>query len=169
MIDTMAGADKSWLLGLLCLPLVTVLSECSLPSHQPGTAQGATLVQTTPDYAPASSTSPAQSPTPPAPPPPLSPFADAAVSFLIRGHFVRGEQVVVRICLHADHSIASSAIVESSGDRRFDEMALDWARRMQLRTEATPGHTIARCGSVRVELRDTAAPGMGRSVGEQLG
>ena len=168
MIDTMAGTDKSWLLASLCLPLVTVLTECSLPSRPVGTASSAALLPP-PASASPSSTPPAQSPTPTAPPPPLSPFADSAVSFLIRGHFVRGEQVVVRICLHADHSIASSVIVESSGDRRFDEMALDWARRMQLRTEATPGHTIARCGSVRVELRDTAAPGMGRSVGEQLG
>lgn len=88
---------------------------------------------------------------------------------MVRGHFSRGEQVVVRVCLHADHSIASSDILVSSGDRRFDELALDWARRVQLRAASTPGRTIAPCGPVRVELHDPGQPAMGRELGEQLG
>ncbi|HEX4051971.1 MAG TPA: energy transducer TonB [Steroidobacteraceae bacterium] len=145
----MARADKSWLLASLCLPLVAMLPGCSSPPRaQPWMPP----------------------PTPPAPPPPpISPFDDAAVSFLIHGNFARGEQVVVRVCLHADHSIASSDILESSGDRRFDQMALDWARRVQLRNASVPGRPIARCGPVRVELHESVAPGMGHQVGEQLG
>jgi TonB family protein len=88
---------------------------------------------------------------------------------MIRGHFSRGEQVVVRVCLHADRSIASSDILVSSGDRRFDELALDWARRVQLRSAPAAGRTMARCGPVRVELHDTGQPSMGRQLGEQLG
>jgi len=91
------------------------------------------------------------------------------VSFLVHGNFARGEQVVVRVCLHADHSIASSDIIESSGDRRFDELALDWARRVQLREAPVAGRTVARCGPVRVELHDSAQPRMGHRIGEQLG
>ncbi|HTT06057.1 MAG TPA: TonB family protein [Steroidobacteraceae bacterium] len=106
---------------------------------------------------------------PPPPPPPLSPFADAPVSLFVHGNFARGEQVVVRVCLHPDHSIASSDILESSGDRRFDAMALNWARQVQLRTAPPPGRAIARCGPVRVELHDAGQPGMGHQVGEQLG
>ncbi|HEY7929937.1 MAG TPA: energy transducer TonB [Steroidobacteraceae bacterium] len=107
-------------------------------------------------------------PAPPAPPPALSPFADASVSIFVHGNFTRGEQVVVRVCLRPDRSIASSDILESSGDRRFDAMALDWARRVQLRTAPPPGQALARCGPVRVELHDTGQPRMGQ-VGEQLG
>jgi TonB family protein len=88
---------------------------------------------------------------------------------MVHGHFSRGEQVVVLVCLRADHSIASSDILVSSGDRRFDEMALDWARRVQLRAAPTSGRAMARCGPVRVELHEPGAPGMGREPGEQLG
>ncbi|HLK70687.1 MAG TPA: TonB family protein [Steroidobacteraceae bacterium] len=88
---------------------------------------------------------------------------------MIRGRFIRGEQVTVLVCVQADHSIASSAIIESSGDRRFDELALDWARRVQLRTAPVPGRTFARCGPVRVELHESGQPGVGRGPGERLG
>lgn len=88
---------------------------------------------------------------------------------MIRGHFTRGEEVVVRVCLGADHSIASSDILESSGDRHFDELALEWARRIQLRTAPAPGRVISRCGPVRVELHEPTQPGMGGALGEQLG
>lgn len=161
MIDSMAGADKSWMLASICLPLVAALAGCSVPARATGPAHSVSLLKIGHNVALVQ--------TPPPPPPPLSPFADSAVSFFIHGHFALGEQVVVRVCLHADHSIASSDILESSGDRRFDERALDWARRVQLRTQAAPGRAIARCGFVRVELNDTAAPGMGRAAGEQLG
>jgi TonB family protein len=143
MIDSMTGADKSRVSTALCLLLIAVLSGCSLP--------------------------PLQAPRPTPRPPPVSPFADSSVSFLIQGNFARGEQVLVRVCLRADHSIDSSDILESSGDQRFDEMALDWARRVQLRTAGVSGRPVARCGSVRVELHETGAPGMGHPIGERLG
>lgn len=91
-------------------------------------------------------------------PAPLSPFSDAPVSFLIKGQFVRGEAVVVRVCLRSDRSIASSDILESSGDRRFDELAINWARRVRLRSLPTNGTPVAPCGAVRVELRKTQEP-----------
>jgi TonB family protein len=91
-------------------------------------------------------------------PPPVSPFSDAPVSFLIHGQFVRGELVIVRVCLRADRSIASSEVIESSGDSRFDEMAAQWARRVQLRSQPPVGVPVARCGAVRVELHDAPEP-----------
>jgi TonB family protein len=103
------------------------------------------------------------------PAPPLSPFADLPIFFMIRGHFVRGEQVVVRVCLRADQSIDNTSIVESSGDPRFDEQAVDWARRARLRTGDPRGRAVARCGLVHVELRDPGQPAVGDEVGEQLG
>lgn len=93
-----------------------------------------------------------------APKPPLSPFADAPVSFLIRGQFTRGELVIVRVCVAADHSIASAQVIESSGDSHFDELATQWAQRVRLRSLPTDGSAMARCGAVRVELRDAPEP-----------
>jgi outer membrane biosynthesis protein TonB len=78
---------------------------------------------------------------------------------MIHGHFARGELVIVRVCLRTDHSIASSEVMESSGDRRFDEMAVTWAQRVRLRqSPADDGRPLASCGAVRVELHDTAEP-----------
>jgi TonB family protein len=82
------------------------------------------------------------------------------ISLFVHGHFVRGEHVLVRVCLRADHSVASSSILESSGDQRFDELALEWARRVRLR-EATGARPVASCGPVRVELHDTSSPEFG--------
>jgi TonB family protein len=168
MIDSMAAADKSWVSVSLCLLLTAMLCACSSPPRKPGAAHGTPVAQ----FGHRLRGDPsaiylvrAQR----APPPPLSPFADAPVSFLVHGNFARGEQVVVRVCLRPDHSIASSDILESSGDPRFDERALDWARLVQLRAASAPGRTIAPCGPVRVELHDTGAPGMGHQVGEGLG
>ncbi len=82
------------------------------------------------------------------------------ISLFVHGHFVRGEHVLVRVCLHADRSVASSSILESSGDQRFDELALDWARRVRVR-EITDGRPVASCGAVRVELHDASPPDFG--------
>lgn len=186
----MGRADKPWVFTPLCLLLLALCACSELPRPpaprsaavvQPASQPhrnwtGNALVLRADAQAPAQTFALAGNPSPasaapsapPPPPPPLSPFADASVSIFVHGNFARGEQVVVRVCLHPDHSIASSDILESSGDRRFDALALDWARRVQLRTAPPPGRAIARCGPVRVELHDTGRPAMGQ-VGEQLG
>jgi len=107
--------------------------------------------------APAGSGSAGTGATPP-PPEPLSPFSDAPVSFLIHGQFSRGELVIVRVCVRADHSIASSQVIESSGDPHFDELAVDWARRVRLRAHPADGLPTAPCGAVRVELHSAPEP-----------
>ncbi|HEX4025649.1 MAG TPA: hypothetical protein VHX52_13250 [Steroidobacteraceae bacterium] len=98
----------------------------------------------------------AMTPAPlPAPPPvPVSPFADAEVSFFVRGFgMVHGELVIVRVCVGADHSVVSSDVVESSGDPQFDRLAVVWARQVRLRTASAQGAPVAPCGAVRVEMR----------------
>lgn len=104
-----------------------------------------------------------------APPKPVSPFLDSPVSFLIHGHFTRGELVIVRVCLRPDHSIASSDVIESSGDAQFDQMALTWAQRVRLRQSSSEGEPIARCGAVRVELHDATQPSVFGARDDQLG
>jgi TonB family protein len=85
---------------------------------------------------------------------PESPFADAAVSFFVSGlGLVRGEQVIVRVCVSADRSIVSSAVVQSSGDPRFDQLALGWARQVRLREPTAREAPVAPCGAVRVQMR----------------
>lgn len=100
----------------------------------------------------------AGSKAPAAPPEPLSPFDDSPVIFTIAGqHFTRGERVIVTVCLAPDHSIARADIFESSGDSKFDQMALTWARRIRLR-EGNNGQPMATCGAVRVEVRPAQEP-----------
>jgi len=105
---------------------------------------------------------------PAAPPEPLSPFDDAPVIFTIAGqHFTRGERVIVTVCLAPDHSIASSDIFEYSGDSKFDQLAVLWARRIRLRA-AAQGEQLATCGAVRVEVRPASEPRVFESPGDSL-
>jgi hypothetical protein len=105
---------------------------------------------------------------PPAPPGPLSPFDDSPVIIAVAGqHFSSGERVIVTVCLGANHSIVSADIFESSGDTKFDQLAVMWARRIRLR-EATAGDQIASCGSVRVEVRPAQEPRVFRPPGDSL-
>jgi hypothetical protein len=107
-------------------------------------------------------------PVPPVPPEPLSPFDDSPVIFTIAGqHFTRGERVIVTVCLGPNRSIASADIFESSGDSKFDQLALMWARRIRLR-EAAQGEQIASCGAVRVEVRPAQEPKMFHAPGDSL-
>ena len=87
-------------------------------------------------------------------PVPLSPFDDSAVSFFVRdAAAARGELVIVRVCVGANHSIVSADVVESSGDPRFDQLAVGWARQIRLRTVSANGAPVASCGAVRVQMR----------------
>jgi outer membrane biosynthesis protein TonB len=71
---------------------------------------------------------------------------------------------IVRVCVGSDRRISSTDIIESSGDVRFDSLALDWARSIRLRA-APPagGAAIEPCGQVRVELKAPTERGLARS------
>jgi Gram-negative bacterial TonB protein C-terminal len=92
-------------------------------------------------------------------PQPVEPFADDPVSFIVpaRG-FPPGEVSIVRLCVAPDRSIASADVIESSGNARFDEMALEWARRIKLRSLPTDGAPVHPCEEVRVEIRTPSEP-----------
>jgi hypothetical protein len=92
-------------------------------------------------------------------PQPVEPFADDPVSFMVPGrHFPPGEVSIIRLCVAPDRSIASADVVESSGNARFDEMALVWARQVKLRSAPNNGAPVQPCGQVRVELRLPSEP-----------
>jgi hypothetical protein len=89
----------------------------------------------------------------------LPPFDDAPVSFVVAApHFTPGEVTIVRVCLASDRSIASADVMASSGDRRFDDLALTWARQVRLRSAPGDGVRLQSCGEVRVEIRIPAEP-----------
>lgn len=75
----------------------------------------------------------------------------------------------MRVCLRPDHSIASSDIVESSGDPQFDQMAMTWAQRVRQRQSSPEGPPVAPCGAVRVELHDATQPAVLGEREDQLG
>ena len=91
-------------------------------------------------------------------PPPINPFDDDPVSFLVVRRFTPGEVAIVRVCIAPDRTITSANLVESSGDARFDSMALGWAQSVRLRTAPSNGGTMAPCGEVRVEIRAPSEP-----------
>lgn len=80
--------------------------------------------------------------------------------------FAEGLVTTVRLCVAPAGGLSSAEVVVSSGDRRFDEFVIDYARRVQV----TPGHVNGRrqpgCGNVRVEInrhRTTPVRGEGSS------
>ena len=87
------------------------------------------------------------------------PFDDAPISFVVAApRFAPGEVAIVKVCLAADRSILSAAVMESSGDRRFDDLAVTWARQVRLRSPPVDGTPVQACGEVRVEIRTPTEP-----------
>jgi TonB family protein len=95
------------------------------------------------------------------PPEPPSPFDDSSASFTVHGaRFAPGETAIVKVCVTPDGSIASADVVGSSGDRRFDEFALVWARQVRLKSQPPGAQPQPLCGPVRVEIRPAGVPGV---------
>jgi len=93
------------------------------------------------------------------PPPPQPPFDDAPVSFVVAGpRFTPGEVTIVKVCIATDHRVLSADIMASSGDRRFDDLALSWARQVRIRAAPADGAPLQPCGEVRVEIRKPSEP-----------
>ncbi|HXL98024.1 MAG TPA: energy transducer TonB [Steroidobacteraceae bacterium] len=89
----------------------------------------------------------------------LPPFDDAPVSFVVAGpRFTPGEVTIVKVCIAPDRSILSAAVMASSGDRRFDDLAVTWARQVRVRAAPPDGSPVQRCGEVRVEIRIPSEP-----------
>ena len=115
----------------------------------------------------------------PAPPEP-DPFEHGSTSFMIRGpRFTPGESAIVKVCVSPSGVISSADLIGSSGDKRFDDFALVWARQVKLASpaamlsptadSATPAPKDV-CGSVRVEIRAAPAPsGIGGGHDSGLG
>lgn len=100
----------------------------------------------------------------------LAPFDDTPVSFVVGGHFfASGEWTLVRVCIDAHRRIVSSEVVQSSGDKRFDDMALDWARTVRLHAPPQQGELMASCGAVRVEIRHPSEPRIIQGADSSLG
>ena len=150
--------------GLCLIAVAVTLTGCAplTPMHRsatPADKSASTISQAGQGSAP---------PAPPPPPEPLSPFDDSPVIIAVPGqHFSSGERVIVTVCLGADHSIVSADIFESSGDSKFDQLAVMWARRIRLR-DAAPGNLIASCGPVRVEVRPAQEPRVFHPPGDSL-
>jgi TonB family protein len=93
-----------------------------------------------------------------------SPFDETPNSFVVAGpHFVSGETAIVRICVSTDGVISSANLIGSSGDKRFDDFAMVWARQVRLasRTQSAGTQTEPakeNCGAVRVEIREVGLP-----------
>jgi hypothetical protein len=89
----------------------------------------------------------------------LPPFDEAPVSFVVAGpRFTPGEVTIVKVCIAPDRTILSANVMASSGDRRFDDLAVNWARQVRVRAAPLDGSPIQACGEVRVEIRAPSEP-----------
>jgi len=101
---------------------------------------------------------------------PVDPFTDEPVSIVVPTHrFTPGEVTIVKVCIAADRTISSANVIESSGDARFDDMALGWARMVKLRSAPANGAPMEPCGQVRVEIRTPSEPRIVSGSGTSLG
>ena len=108
----------------------------------------------------ACSSVPSRPARPAAAPPQPDPFDPGSVSFTVSGpRFAPGESAIVRVCVSPDGVIASADLLLPSGDKRFDDFALGWARQVKL-SGATQAGTQRQeiCGPVRVEIRASPQP-----------
>jgi TonB family protein len=91
-------------------------------------------------------------------------------AFSIRGpRFTPGEVAVVKVCVHANGAIASTAIVQSSGEKRFDDSAVQWAQHAGYRPMRVGGTPIYSCDEVRVEMHQITSPSAGMGSDSSLG
>lgn len=97
----------------------------------------------------------ASAPRPVAPAPELpNPFDQDPASFLVAGgRFPPGEAAIVRVCVSPAGQVDRAELLSSSGDKRFDDYAIGWARQVRLRSLPEGLQTEAVCAPVRVEIR----------------
>ena len=89
----------------------------------------------------------------------LPPFDDAPISFIVAApRFTPGEVTIVKVCVTPDGTIFSAHVMASSGDRRFDDLAVTWARQVKVRSAPSDGAPLRACGEVRVEIRTPTEP-----------
>ena len=97
--------------------------------------------------APAAAAAAAVAPEPP------NPFDDDPASFLVAGgRFPAGEAAIVRVCVSPAGQVDRAELLSSSGDKRFDDYAIGWARQVRLRSLPQGLQTEAVCAPVRVEI-----------------
>lgn len=144
---------------LVLLIILLAAGGCAAPGSQVGARPGlrpAVVPGRPAGAAPGAAAAQAQ---PPAPPEPPNPFDQEPSSFLVpAGHFPAGETAIVKVCVTPGGQIASADVVSSSGDKRFDDLAVVWARQVRLRSLPEGAQTDALCGAVRVEIRPAPVP-----------
>ena len=88
-------------------------------------------------------------------------------SFITRGpRFAPGLYATVKLCANHQGRIVSADVVLSSGEKRFDDYVVDYARRVQvIKPQQVKGSPVSGCNTVRVEINRITHPGM--NAGEQ--
>jgi hypothetical protein len=88
-------------------------------------------------------------------------------AFLTHGpRFAAGLSATVRLCADSLGRMTSATVVVSSGEKRFDDFIVDYARRVQvLKPQRRNGRPVAGCSTVDVEINHPSGPGT--SGGEQ--
>ena len=100
----------------------------------------------------------------------VDPFDHTAVSFVVAGpHFMPGETAIVKVCVSPQGIISSAEVVLPSGDKRFDDFAVNWARQVRLANVTQSGEAKELCGPVRVEIKLSPLPRVLSGADSSLG
>lgn len=110
-------------------------------------------------------------PAPPVEPPEAVQAPQVSIrSFLIRGpRFPVGQSANVRVCVDASGAVISAEVTGSSGESRFDEFAITWARQADTQHWVRKDAKQPSCGNVRVEIGPGSRQRVGSSVDSALG
>jgi TonB family protein len=89
----------------------------------------------------------------------IEPLEIRDASFLTRGpRFADGLIATVRLCADHEGKLVSADVVVSSGEKRFDDFVVDYARRVQVNPQRENGRPVHGCNTVKVQINRIADP-----------
>jgi TonB family protein len=100
----------------------------------------------------------------------VQPLQIADASFTTRGpKFATGLFTMVQLCVGPNGGIVSASIVQSSGEKRFDDFVIVYARQVHVQPRRENGRAVASCDTVRVEVNHFPLPGVSLGLDNALG
>lgn len=89
----------------------------------------------------------------------IQPLEISDASFTTRGPaFGSGLFTTIQLCVGPDGRIVSANVVQSSGEKRFDDFVLTFARQVHVQPRRENGKAVLSCDTVRVEVNHFPLP-----------
>jgi TonB family protein len=100
----------------------------------------------------------------------IKPLEISDATFTTRGpSFGSGLSAAIQLCVGPDGRIVSASVVQSSGEKRFDDFVLTFARQVHVQPRRENGKPVLSCDTVRVEVNHFPHPGLSLGTDNVLG